>query len=253
MAKRLAGRCGYPAAPNEFRVTFHPDKLDQPLRWREPRRIFVCSMGDLFHPNVETPWIDSILASVAMSPQHTFLALTKRPEKMAPFLSNRHTQGKLTQIQDAWPLPNLHLGVTVCNPSELYKIDILRQTPAAVRFVSAEPLLADLGNLSLDGIHGVILGGETGPHARPMQPDWVRSIRDQCAAAGIPFFFKSWGEYWPHEQMLFEPTRNLSPSIRMIHGGANFPGDIDRWKLGKHRAGRLLDGREHNDLPGVTK
>jgi len=184
--------------------------LDKPLRWRKPREIFVCSMSDLFHEKVPFGFIQLVL-SVIRSCNHTFLILTKRIKRAAQFfVFDKENQAYASRL---YRIPkNLCLGVSVCNPDEKPKIDTLRRIPAALKFVSFEPLLADIGELDLTGIQQVIVGGESGPGARPMQPDWVRSIRDQCAEPDVPFFFKQWG-------------------------GRN-----------KKAAGRILDGREHNDL-----
>jgi len=190
-------------------VTCIESKLDIPLHWRKPRRIFVNSMSDTFHPKVPFEFILKLLAVIHLCPQHTFQILTKRVDKMGAIFANiqaediihwarkiaRGKGGKL--MNDAavvsWPLHNLWAGVTVCTPEEKPKIDILRQIPAAVRFISFEPLLADMGDIDLEGISWCIVGGESGPNARPMHPDWVRGIRDQCIAAGVPYFMKQMG------------------------------------------------------------
>jgi protein gp37 len=205
MSKRLAGRCGYPK-DEPFRVTPHPEKLDEPLHWKKPKRVFVCSMGDLFHKDTPEQAIRSVWNVIADCQQHTFIVLTKRPQWMRDFLSHYIC------------LPNLWLGVSVWDQASADTlIPPLLQTPAAVRFVSYEPalgpvdftnvgevdgmMLTCLGGPSVDGepdgvcIDWLICGGETGPGARPMHPDWARSARDQCQAAGVPYFFKQWGEW----------------------------------------------------------
>ncbi|PKP66990.1 MAG: phage Gp37/Gp68 family protein, partial [Alphaproteobacteria bacterium HGW-Alphaproteobacteria-5] len=243
------------------KLVLHEAALDRPLRWREPRRIFVNSTSDLFHESVPDEWIDRVFAVMALAPQHTFQVLTKRSERMhAWFAQNRQlpigdemlafsNEGRridLTNLVDAfgdeeepnitpicWPLPNVWLGTSIEDqPTANTRIPHLLATPAAVRFVSAEPLLGPV-DLTLDGIScgpcpwcadsfpdpetgcvdccrcdgtgkgdevlldWVIVGGESGPHARPMHPDWARSLRDQCNAARVPFFFKQWGEWGP--------------------------------------------------------
>ena len=181
MARRLAGRHGYPKR-DPFRVTFHPDRLRQPLRWRKPSMVFVCSMSDFFHAEVHENHILEVLAVIKQCPQHTFQILTKRSGRMAALSS------KLGE----WP-PNVWMGVTVEARECLSRIDDLKSVQAPVRFLSCEPLLEDLGALDLRGIDWVICGGESGPKSRPMQPEWARHIRDQCVAEGIPYFFKQWG------------------------------------------------------------
>lgn len=202
MAKRLAGRFGYPDAPNSFDVTLHPDRLEEPLRWRNPRKVFVCSMSDLFHPDVPKEFIWKVLEVAWKSDNHIFQILTKRPKRM------RHIYSDLCGncLEDT-PL-NIWLGVTAENQETAdERIPILLETPAAVRFVSVEPILGPVDlwpYLQKDSPHfnhkldWVIAGGETGPGARPPHPDWFRALRDQCAAADVPFFFKQWGG--PHKK-----------------------------------------------------
>lgn len=172
----------------DFAPTFHADRLDQPLHWRKPRRIGVSFLGDLFHEAITWDQIDAALRTIAVCRQHTFLLLTKRPERMHMCFTDRERDQFLVD-----PLPNLHLGVTVCGPDELWKVDVLRQTPAATRWLSLEPLLSPLPELNLTGISWVVLGGETGPGARPMQPEWALGVYRQCKAAGVPFWFKQGG------------------------------------------------------------
>jgi len=183
-AERLALRLqamGNPRYRNGFRVTLHPDLLDLPKRWREPRLIFVNSMSDLFHEQVSVGFIQRVFATMRECPQHTFQVLTKR-------------SARLREIADQleWP-PNVWMGVSVENAAALYRIADLRAVPAAVRFLSCEPLIAPLDNLPLGGIHWVIVGGESGTGARPMKIEWIRSIFRQCRRAKVPFFFKQWG------------------------------------------------------------
>lgn len=195
MAQRLKGRYGYPA-DEPFRVTLHPDKLEEPRHWRKPRRVFVCSMGDLFHKDVHRDNILEVWDVMARAPQHTFMVLTKRPERMqrlvAEWLDHAMT---ISLIPHTWPLPNIWLGVSVEDQKTAnLRVPLLLETPAAVRFISAEPLLGPV-NLAGPGwttVAGdwVICGAETGPGARPFDLDWARSLRDQCAEAQVPFFFK---------------------------------------------------------------
>ena len=209
-AKRFAERFrGVPGHPYEqgFDVTEHPQRLDQPLRWKRPRTIFVNSMSDLFHERVDDSFVASVFEVMERAERHTFQVLTKRPERAADLAPSL-----------PWP-HNVWLGVSVENQRWTTRVDALRAIPAAVRFLSCEPLLGPL-DLDLDGVGWVIAGGESGPRARPMDTEWARSVRDQCRASGVPFFFKQWGEHGP-----------------------------DGRRAGKKRAGRLLDGRTWDEAP----
>lgn len=215
MAQRLKGRYGYPA-DDPFRPgTWHPSELEKPLHWRKPRFIFVVSMGDLFHEAVSDGLTGLVLSMTIMAPQHTYLFLTKRPKNMREHIASFWL--------DKVPPSNVWPGVTVCNQAEAdEKIPVLLSIPAAVHFVSVEPLLGPLvlppDFLALGKRAWAIVGGETGPGARPMWPDWPRSLRDQCSEAGVKFWFKKWGDY-------------KGP---------------DDWTI---PAGRLLDGREWSERP----
>ena len=208
MANRLKGRYGYPS-DFPFRPTFHIDRLHDPIYVRKPSVIGVSFMGDLFHPQITNVMIATIMMTIKEASWHTFVVFTKRPERMKEFFDNAP--------EEITTLPNLRLYVSAWNQESLdHNVGYLLQTPAAVRGVSIEPML---GPISLAGAHGrwsnirpsklsgtagdweykgeildrldsVICGGETGPGARPMHPDWARSVRDQCQAAGVPFFFK---------------------------------------------------------------
>ena len=204
MAQRLKGRFGYPQE-DPFKVTFHPDRLNQPMKWKKPRMIFCCSMGDLFHENVrdytgqnmpswEVVW--DVFHHMNKAPWHTYLLLTKRPENALNFWKS--------WVKNSDQLSHIWLGVTAENQKRAdERIPILLKIPAAKRFVSIEPMLAPIYSLPLyltnkyeihpdckGSLDWVIVGGETGPGARPLHPDWVRSIRDQCHRAGVPFFMK---------------------------------------------------------------
>jgi protein gp37 len=168
-----------------FAVTVHPDALELPFRWQQPRMVFVNSMSDLFHARVPTSFISEVFEVMAATPRHTYQILTKRAARLA----------KVAHLF-AWPA-NVWMGVSVEDASQLVRLDHLRQVPAAVRFVSAEPLLGPLTDLDLSGIHWVIVGGESGPNARPMSPTWARSVRDLCTDVDVPFFFKQWGGRTP--------------------------------------------------------
>ena len=169
---------------NGFQLTIHESLLDLPRRWREPRRIFVNSMSDLFHHDVPLDLIKRAFAVMADTPRHTFQILTKRADRA------RYVSGSLP-----WP-PNVWMGMSVENQTYAFRAKRLADVPAAVRFLSVEPLLGPV-TLHLRGIHWVIVGGESGPRARPMDPAWARSVRDQCRAAGVAFFFKQWGGRTP--------------------------------------------------------
>lgn len=168
-----------------FAVQTHPASLKEPYRWRSPRTVFVNSMSDLFHAQVPTAFIAEVFRVMADTPQHTYQVLTKRPMRV------RRMAGELP-----WP-ENVWLGVSVENERVLHRVEHLRDVPAAVRFLSCEPLLGPLTNLRLDGVGWVIVGGESGSRARPMDPDWATDIRDRCQAASVPFFFKQWGGRTP--------------------------------------------------------
>ena len=167
-----------------FKPTMHEHMLDRPLRWRKPQHVFVNSMSDLFHPDVSFDFIQRVFDVMRRAGRHRFQVLTKRPKTMAHYVSNYATD----EIPD-----NVWMGTSVESAEYLWRIDALRAIPAKVRFLSLEPLLGDLGDINLDGIHWVIVGGESGPGARPMREDWVLEIMEQCDRAGVPFFFKQWG------------------------------------------------------------
>ena len=186
MAKRLKAMSdkgqstGY---HNGFAVTLHPDRLNDPLTIKQPSTFFVCSMSDLFHDAVPTPFILQVMAVIHEARQHTFQILTKRAERLSLFALD-------------YGLPdNAHVGVTIENRDNLDRLRLLKLTQAKKRFLSCEPLLEDLGALDLEGIHWVIVGGENAPKARAMNPLWVRNIRDQCHTQNVPFFFKQWGTW----------------------------------------------------------
>ncbi len=195
MAKRLKamGSARYQQDGNPltsgpgFALTVHPDALDQPYRWTGRRTVFVNSMSDLFHAKVPLDFLKQVLGVMADTPQHTYQVLTKR-------------SARLPKIADKldWP-PNLWLGVSVEDAEHLYRVDHLRAVVAAVRFLSCEPLLGSLACLDLTDIGWVITGGESGPHARPLDQEWVREIRDLCIAAEVPFFHKQWGGRTPKQ------------------------------------------------------
>lgn len=181
MANRLRAM-GTPGYENGFKLTILPDRLDEPLRRKKPTTYFVNSMSDLFHQSIPDAYIDKVFDVISRSPQHIFQVLTKRAERMASYFRSR------TVPRNAW------LGVTVEDRKHgVPRIDKLREIDATIRFLSVEPLLEDIGEINLSDIHWVIVGGESGPKARPMKPEWVEPIRQQCEEAEAAFFFKQWG------------------------------------------------------------
>ncbi|RYZ16312.1 MAG: phage Gp37/Gp68 family protein [Myxococcaceae bacterium] len=180
MAKRLRAM-GSARYANGFITTMHEDLVTLPKRWKKPRVVFVNSMSDLFHDDVPFEFIARVFQTMSECPQHTFQVLTKRSER-------------LREIGHDLPWPsNVWMGVSVEDGRVLHRVDDLREVPAQVRFLSCEPLIGSLEGMSLEGIHWVIAGGESGPKARPMQEVWVREIQAMCEEADVPFFFKQWG------------------------------------------------------------
>lgn len=180
MAKRLTAM-GAERYRNGFSVTLHPDLVDIPRGWRQPRVVFVNSMSDLFHDDIPLAYIQRVFATMRDCPHHTFQVLTKRSER-------------LTELAPHLPWPeNVWMGVSVEDACVLHRVADLQSVPAKVRFLSLEPLIGPVEALALDGIHWVIVGGESGPKARPMRKEWVKDILRQCRAARVPFFFKQWG------------------------------------------------------------
>lgn len=310
-------------------VKLVPEALDQPIRWRRPRRIFVNSMSDLFHEEISFEFIAAVFGVMSHARQHTFQVLTKRPDRMLNFFSwlsaqTAHKEAWIAQVNHAeficgeekgargserhpveslaisayfdrfmisngggphgsyyprWPLPNAWLGVSVEDQQTANaRIPLLLQTPAAVRWISAEPLL-DAVDISgwidpdyftgcaddgIQGLHWVVVGGESGKNARPMHPDWARSLRDQCREAGVAFVFKQWGE-WEiasitngHYDSSME--RNAAEWVHLdgvrtkpscLRPGAGSTNPIAMIKVGKKAAGRMLDGRTWDEYPEV--
>ncbi len=302
------------------KVRFYAEALLQPLRWRRPRHVFVVAHGDLFHEAVPDDWIDQVFAVMALAPQHTFQVLTKRAERMRAYLQpfdQRRADSLGTRVIELgyhgpleclrWPLPNVWLGVSVEDQARAdERIPLLLDTPAALRFLSAEPLLGPIDLTALHATFGVdrlddddwrfdalsgehwfqddlgyrqsgdgpdlgtldwiIAGGESGDGSRPMHPAWARSLRDQCAAAGVPFFFKQWGDWVDWQQFGATRWKNTTPQhpsykgpcFGTFHGGEqHFSGPFETRheascifaRKGKREAGRLLDGVLHDGMP----
>lgn len=270
-AERFAERWrGIPGHPFEqgFDLRLVPEMLDAPLHWKKPRRIFVNSMSDLFHDDVPEWYIGKVLDIVRRCPQHTFQVLTKRARRMLDVVKWIELIWANSPIRPDTVLPpNLWLGVSVENQAVAdERIPLLLQVPAAVRFLSCEPLLGplDLSKYLLDiyyegraacrGVHWVIAGGESGPGARPMHIYWARRLRDQCKEAGVPFFFKQWGE-WTDGQNCPGPGY-----ASQIYCGEKWHACSDDWateaddgpihyRVGKTKAGNMLDGETHLAFP----
>ncbi|MGW6744832.1 DUF5131 family protein [Streptomyces sp. NPDC055025] len=307
-AERFRGTAGH-HFENGFDIQLRPERLLVPLRWKKPRRIFVNSMSDLFHDKVPDEHIARVFAVMALTPQHTYQVLTKRHGRMRSLLSSftfRHACEEATTAivtddaapipryqRDAYtrqwwshfakPLPNVWLGVSVEDQKRAdLRIPALLDTPAAVRFLSAEPLLGplDLSSCLLvpcrccagaphddgcgpcddagcdsgftRGIHWVIAGGESGPGARTMDPDWVREIRDECRQTHTPFFFKQWGEWAPSGALVIR-TRPARGSVLVGEPVDDHGHRIEMRRVGKKNAGRLLDGHHHDAFPTAAR
>jgi protein gp37 len=299
MSKRFGETWGLPVG-DPFKVTMHPDRLEQPLRWNKPSKVFVCSMSDLFHDDVPDDFIMKtfeIMANAQWTNGHRLLVLTKRPERMAKIIKAieedileqrkpiKNSDGTTThRMTFNFPLQNVWLGVTAENQEQADKrMPILLQILAAKRFVSVEPMLGnvDLRTFSTDGgayypldgdvgvegrghckgpkLDWVICGGESGPGARPMHPDWVRSLRDQCQASGTPFLFKQWGEWAIADIGNVDIAKKHFLISRQGKDETEKP--IDQYSegtkhmvfVGKKKAGRLLDGRVWDEYPATTK
>lgn len=276
------GVAGY---ENGFAPTCHPSRLAAPASWVKPRKVFVCSMGDLFHDDVPFDFIERVFQTMLDTPMHTYQVLTKRPQRAHLFL-DKHLR---SDVFKHWPFPNVWVGVTAENQEMANeRIPWLMRIPATVRFVSAEPLLGPIdmteamygqdppgmnGFGFTDGygheamIHWVIAGGESGPGARPMHPAWATGLRDQCIAAEVPFLFKQWGEWCDYQQwFLFPNVHKLTRRIVLMDGrcgkspedlGYHGP-DGEEWnafcpsvmvRVGKKNAGRWLERELWNEYP----
>jgi len=256
-AESWAKRSGLVQWGNYPRRRTSEDYWRQPLKWNRQaertgvrRKVFCASLADVFDNQAPAQWRSDLWALIELTPRLDWLLLTKRPQNIAKMLPSTWGTG--------WP--NVWLGTTGENPEECRRIDHLRRVPAVVRFLSCEPLLAEI-RPDLTGISWVICGGESGPNARPMHPDWARSLRDQCQAAGVPFFFKQWGEWAPGECGNGSPTKtqqtatwwddewmfgSVTPRMSLEMHRDDEP---DLYRLGKKAAGALLDGRLWRQFP----
>lgn len=257
---------GKPEWNNKIKLI--PDALQIPIKWKKGRKIFVDSMSDLIHVKVPFEFIYKVFEVMYHSQHHTFQILTKRADRMQKILPDIyfHLQRNYPD-KFITPLPNVWIGVS-CEDQETAdeRIPLLLQTPAAIRFISAEPLLGAIDlTPSLNGIDWVIVGGESGPKARPMHPNWVWSLRDQCVNAGVPFFFKQWGEWCPAEGD-YETCEETYLAGELQNGeetavplGMNnrskknhyWDNEVFAVNIGKKKAGRLLDGVEWNQFPAI--
>ena len=210
MARRLCAM-GQKKYKNGFSVSMHEDMLNEPFLWKKPCSVFVCSMADIFHKEVSFEFIDKIMDTIEKTPQHNYQILTKRTERMTKYFENR----KIPQ--------NVWLGTTVENKSVKKRIDVLRQLPSTIRFLSFEPLLEDLGKLNLENINWVIVGGESGPCARKIEKEWILSIKEQAETQESAFFFKQWGTW-----------------------------GSDGVKRDKHVNGKELNGKIYRELPNLS-
>jgi protein gp37 len=281
IARRFAGSKAF---PNGFDVTLQPERLDAPLRWRKPARVFVNSMSDLFHDDVPDDFIARVFAVMAAGRQHTFQLLTKRHGRMRSLLGQDAFRARvrtelaelrglmLADVALNWPLPNVWLGVSVEDQKRAdLRIPALLDTPAAVRFLSCEPLLGpvDLQHVGPDQlavcdptdigyesggpggwmpgetIDWVIVGGESGSASRPMHPQWARQIRDECRRTQTAFHFKQWGESAPLDQLPDATQEDWE-----FRNGTGFPA-ATMCRVGKKAAGRVLDGRTWDEFPAV--
>jgi protein gp37 len=215
MARRLRGM-GQPNYINGFDLTVHPEVLEKPARIKKPSTIFVNSMSDTFHKDIPDEFIKLVFDVMKNISRHEYQVLTKRPDRLAKLAPEL-----------PWP-ENIWMGVTVESEKYVGRIEHLRTTPAKIRFLSLEPLLSPIPNLDLTGIDWVIAGGESGPGARPMNYEWVTSIRDQCVESGIPYFFKQWGN-----------IRNNPDKNDPTH----------KKNGGKSKGGRLIDGKLWDEMP----
>lgn len=231
MHKRLTGMRQKKYKEPFSKVIFHSEELNRVIG--KNKLVFVNSMSDTFHESIQDCEINWLLTACKVQPWNQFQILTKRAERLPDFK---------TYPENVW------LGVTVENSRYKNRIDYLKKTNAKIKFLSCEPLLDDLGEIDLTGINWVIVGGETGPHARPMHIDWVRNILKQCKKQKIPFFFKQWGEWSPKLPLNSEPTKIIIWKPSDV-GMTTLNGPNAMYKVGKIKAGSKLDGKEYKEYP----
>jgi protein gp37 len=285
-AERWRGTPGH-HFENGFDLTLRPERLEQPLKWKKPRRIFVNSMSDLFHEGIPEHVIADVWDVMRRTPQHTYQILTKRHGRMRSLINRWSpiTGSPPWVFTGPWPLPNVWLGCSVEDQKWAgIRIPALLDTPAAVRFLSCEPLLGPLD--VTEWLHEsvcpiktedvctcdpadcevrvdwLIVGGESGSGARPMHPDWARSLRDQCTVAGVPFHFKQWGEWSPRNEPWRSATYDSRPAVWITKSGTTKPwGEFTgnepfatkaMYRVGKKAAGRYLDGCTWDEFPAVS-
>jgi protein gp37 len=228
------------------------EHVRDPLKWKDPLRIFVNSMSDLFHPGVREEWLAEIFEVMAKAPQHTYQILTKRPERMLEAMQTAADPDLMQSFQSIyrqpWPPPNWIFGVSIEDQeSANYRLPILARCPVAQRMVSYEPAIGPVDFAAAMGgdpravlaFDWIIVGGESGPRARPMHPDWPRSVRDLCSELGIPFFFKQWGEWMPRD------PQNQKEAAR----AAQLESGVIMSRVGKHDAGAVIDGMQWRQFP----
>ena len=268
---------GVPGHPFErgFDLTLRPERLQDPLRWRKPQRVFVNSMSDLFHKDVPDEFIEQVFATMYTGShcphRHTFQVLTKRPERMRRIVRRIYDGWSERLVPHARPSrpSGIWLGVSIESNDYAWRADMLRETPAALRWISAEPLLGPLDRVDLTGIDWVVVGGESGRGARPMHPSWARDLHDRCVASGIAFFFKQWGEFAPLGALGPHVPLTLGQKHRVVFPDGHSIGDseirdtpMDRYacgtaelmeRVGKGNAGRVLDGCTWDEYPRIVE
>lgn len=234
------------------RINFDLEPLRRLRKKRDAQRVFVASMSDWCHPGVKTSWIGEMFDEMASQDRHTFMLLTKRPGRISKVLGPDGCGFYAAEGPVPCPQPNIWLGTSIESNKYAWRAEQLRDSPAAVRFLSLEPLLGHVADLDLTGIDWVIVGGESGPRARPMHPDWVREIRHQCLLHGVAFFFKQWGSYTPYDNG--NDCVYIDPTGYTFTGG-EWPKDGDAVLYhgrSKHELSAVLDGQRWHQFPSPS-